>query len=87
MPYITCPDGNIYSRYDQSPYVIDCIRKEDSAINARNIACMKDPKCVENMRQIQINAYKYTFCTIGIILVLCVIFLRLRTEINQYVRD
>jgi hypothetical protein len=33
MPYITCPDGKTYSRYDQSPYVKWCICEEEGKIS------------------------------------------------------
>lgn len=32
MPYISC-DGKMYSRYNQSPYVKECIRKREVAWN------------------------------------------------------
>lgn len=33
MPYIKCKDGNIYSRYDQSKYVTNCIKEEQADYN------------------------------------------------------
>lgn len=52
MPYIECPDGKTYSRYDNSPYVVWCIKHEDSVANARYLTCMQDPICKAEMDRI-----------------------------------
>ena len=44
MPYISC-DGRTYSRYDQSVYVQECIRKEKLMYELRELACSRDPVC------------------------------------------
>ena len=45
MPYITCPDGQTYSRYDQSKYVKWCICNEKEQQQKKFNECMKDPTC------------------------------------------
>ncbi len=45
MPYIECPNGKTYSRYDNSPYVVWCIKHEDSMERANYLACTLDPVC------------------------------------------
>ena len=52
MPYITCPDGQTYSRYDNSTYVKWCKCQEDSIYRAKHIACMNDPVCKAKQEQI-----------------------------------
>lgn len=52
MPYIQCPDGNVYSRYDQSPYVVECIKNESHRSDSLFNACTQDPRCfAERQRQ------------------------------------
>lgn len=48
MPYITCPDGQTYSRYNQSEYVKWCICNEKRVNIEKHEACMKDPSCKES---------------------------------------
>lgn len=48
MPYITCPDGKTYSRYDSNTEVKTCISNQKSAYQAKHAACMKDTICKEN---------------------------------------
>lgn len=45
MPYITCDDGRTYSRYDNTPYVCDCIKKERAFYDSLDRVCMQDPIC------------------------------------------
>ncbi len=45
MPYITCPNGRTYSRYDQSEYVKWCICQENEYYRQQHLKCMKDPEC------------------------------------------
>ena len=56
MPYIKCPDGNTYSKYDRSEYVQWCIcnEKENKAKELK--ACMEDPKCKEQYLEKQRTA-------------------------------
>ena len=56
MPYITCPDGNTYSRYDQDPYVQDCICQEKEAQQKEYNECMADPHCKANRESTQAMA-------------------------------
>jgi len=51
MPYITCPNGKTYSRYDQSPYVCDCIKKQEKYHDSLDAACLQDPKCIEKRQE------------------------------------
>ncbi len=43
MPYITCNDGNTYSRYDSKPYVKQCIKEQREEFNNQNTSNMNDP--------------------------------------------
>ena len=53
MPYITCPDGKTYSRYNQSEYVKWCIcNKKEQQQNKFN-ECMQDPTCKKEYLQKQ----------------------------------
>lgn len=45
MPYVTCPDGKTYSRYDQSDYVKWCICNEKEQEQKKFQECMEDPIC------------------------------------------
>lgn len=68
MPYITCPDGKTYSRYDTSPYVKWCIKCQEEQYRLEEIKCMKDPQCrmeQENKNTI-INGIAFS---IGLILI------------------
>ena len=49
MPYITCKDGEVYSRYDTSQYVNNCIIQETQERIEVRIACDKDVECSEGM--------------------------------------
>ncbi len=49
MPYITC-DGKTYSRYDTSPYVKECIAKEEKYYHELRVKCDKDPDCVKDRK-------------------------------------
>jgi hypothetical protein len=71
MPYITCPDGKTYSRYDTSPYVCDCIRKERAYYDSLNSVCLQDPKCVAERKldkQIGIGGVGLIILLIGVMI-------------------
>lgn len=77
MPYITCPDGNVYSRYDQSTYVKWCICEEnkfnDSINKQKEIKyneCSLNPECLEKRNQSE-------FLNISIVMIIFIIFLLL----------
>ena len=60
MPYIKCPDGNIYSRYDNSEYVTWCkcneSRINDSINTIRKLQydkCTLDPNCLEKRNNLE----------------------------------
>lgn len=59
MPYIKCPDGRTYSRYDQSEYVRWCIKCEKDQEDFQYRLCMSDPACRQQMehKQHQFNLY------------------------------
>jgi len=71
MPYIQCPDGQTYSRYDNSPYVVWCIHNEDSIANAKWTACLADPKCIGGYKHKENIAF--TICLISIIILILII--------------
>jgi len=58
MSYVTCPDGKIYSRYDQSKYVKWCICNEKKQQQKRVNECMQNPTC-KNRREMEENVIVY----------------------------
>jgi hypothetical protein len=75
MPYITCDDGHTYSRYDTSPYVCDCIKKERAYYDSLDRVCMQDPVCKaknDNLKLgIEIVAGVVITLIIGFLIALC----------------
>jgi hypothetical protein len=71
MPYITCPDGKTYSRYDQSEYVKWCICNEKHVQEQKFNECMQDPKCKSDYDS-NINIF-YSITFIFIILITLVL--------------
>jgi hypothetical protein len=76
MPYITCPDGKTYSRYDQSDYVKWCICNEKSLQQKKFNVCMADPKCrAEYEWKKASEPYFIWFCVV-LIITFFVLFVR-----------
>lgn len=67
MPYITCKDGKTYSRYDQSPYVKQCICEEQKFYTEEKAKCDLDPECVKK-RESQYDSIIFTLIFILIII-------------------
>lgn len=51
MPYIQCPDGQTYSRYDQRKYVKWCICNKKEQQQKKFNECMQDPTCKKEYLQ------------------------------------
>jgi uncharacterized membrane protein affecting hemolysin expression len=81
MPYITCQDGKTYSRYDNSTYVVECIRTEDSIAEAKFRECTLDPTCLKR-RQERIEASdNFAICLLLIFIGIGVMLaIRMNTE-------
>lgn len=84
MPYIQCPDGNTYSRYDTSEYVTWCkcneSRINDSINKIRKLQynkCTLDPNCLEKRNNLE---FKENI----IILIILIIFIYLFYKIIKY---
>lgn len=45
MPYITCGDGKVYSRYDNHPFVKECIESEHQYYKTINKAHKNNNSC------------------------------------------
>ena len=68
MPYITCPDGNTYSRYSSKPYVKQCIAEQKQQEKIQ--ACIESPACKE------LATFNGVFLFSGFLLItLCLFFL------------
>jgi len=86
MPYITCPDGKIYSRYDNSDYVKWCICNEKKEAQDKFNACMLDPKCKENYeyeKSIQPYLISASILIIFLLFLLMIHLFYKLTKINQ----
>ena len=70
MPYIRCEDGEIYSRYDQSPYVIECIRAERVEAEFATTECLADPSCSTPEEQVQEATVFYTIIVLFTVIIL-----------------
>ena len=80
MPYISCPDGHTYSRYDNSTYVNWCKCQEDSIRLAQQQSCAKDPAC----RAEREHAKQVVDWSIGISLTLAIgIFIYLYISVKK----
>ena len=70
MPYITCPDGKTYSRYDDSPYVEWCKCEEKREKYKAEVACQKDPACLKEREDTQAGLL---FAMIGCLILIFVL--------------
>ena len=70
MPYITCPDGKTYSRYDSSKYVKTCIADQKAQQQAQQQACLQDTACAAKM-----ETNKLVVIGFGVAFFLCIVVL------------
>lgn len=81
MPYIQCPDGNIYSRYDNSPYVVECIAGEAKRNDSIYNACTLDPDCLkERQASHQRVSWVINGICISMLLLIFLIFLKAKEK-------
>lgn len=78
MPYIKCPDGKTYSRYDQSDYAEWCICNEQAQRDKIFTECMEDPTCKKEYLHNQDVSKSIALFGSGIIVML-LIFIFYRT--------
>ena len=76
MPYITCEDGETYSRYDNSPYVKKCIADQEAAHQKwrqeKKAWCAANPvECEEERFEQNLPM----FITLGVLLALVVLII------------
>jgi hypothetical protein len=77
MPYITCPDGKTYSRYDQSEYVQNCICEQEAAEKKEFQECMQDPTCKKEYEQHQQNMTTLTIVCLSVSIISFLILSRI----------
>lgn len=71
MPYITCKDGNTYSRYDTSSYVKKCICEEEQYFKEQRVKCDNDPNCVK-LREQQMMVVSITLVCFIVVIALTI---------------
>lgn len=75
MPYITCPDGKTYSRYDQSEYVKKCMCEEKAEQEKKFQECMKDPKCKKEYEHQQFIAKSFLITGVSLITIMLLVLI------------
>lgn len=77
MPYITCPDGNTYSRYSTSKYVSWCKATEKKRRHDELVECLSDPKCKDEYNSRQQNTKDLLCIGVPIIITVFVVLVYL----------